>query len=598
MALPLNRAWRISGDALPARLDESDAQEAAFSLPGADALDAFADLLGKTAQDADAQDQPRSAPFWLPALIPEDMPGSASLTCEIDFSAHEGDSALLLFDMLCGSGEVYLQECPPRFGPKTPIAPQLLARFGSGPLTLTLTEALARRRRYQVTLCFDERRPAGVCGAVSLRIARRAQLRAVTIRPQASAQTLHITAEITAFCDGRFALGARLCPADGDAPQQDARETVVTLEAGHTRRVQLSMHAPAGAFAPGTPYRAPALKLWLSHLQPPAYVPEKPRRGLFAPAKPPVPPREFVPIPCDSMTMLCGYPAAPSPCFMPLTAAQCLTPADALLRQLSDLHISSVSLPCAAPDMLYRALTRAGIGARQSALLPAQDRERIAHFPCVAFDESLLPRAEEAVDPLLSAWQMIGLITYPRTPDPSLTPADMCFDLAGRALSPEDGDVAAVLEWLRAVSLRMRNEAIRQGRLQGAHCAPGEWEKPDVFDAIETAMRPLHLSALPLCGAWWTGNRFSASLSAMIPSDETRMLRAEAVLEDAQGEVLARFDAPCPKAGGPLGLIEATLPDAPCALELITRLYAGKSVIEESSMPVYVGHRGALEAAF
>ena len=111
----------------------------------------------------------------------------------------------------------------------------------------------------------------------------------------------------------------------------------------------------------------------------------------------------------------------------------------------------------------------------------------------------------------------------------------------------------------------------------------------------------MHLSALPLSGAWWTLSRFSASLHAYIPEGAFppgTPLRAQAVLEDAQGGVLADIDLLCPPGGGPLGLLEAQLPENTCVLEMTTRLYAGDAIVEESVLPVYVGERGPLEAAF
>ena len=45
-------------------------------------------------------------------------------------------------------------------------------------------------------------------------------------------------------------------------------------------------------------------------------------------------------------------------------------------------------------------------------------------------------------------------------------------------------------------------------------------------------------------------------------------------------------------------LLEAELPGAPCVLTLSTRLLAGDAVLEQSALPVYVGERGPLEAAF
>ena len=47
-----------------------------------------------------------------------------------------------------------------------------------------------------------------------------------------------------------------------------------------------------------------------------------------------------------------------------------------------------------------------------------------------------------------------------------------------------------------------------------------------------------------------------------------------------------------------MGVIEAALPDHPCVLELTTRLLHDGEAIEESTLPIYVGERGQLEAAF
>ena len=45
-------------------------------------------------------------------------------------------------------------------------------------------------------------------------------------------------------------------------------------------------------------------------------------------------------------------------------------------------------------------------------------------------------------------------------------------------------------------------------------------------------------------------------------------------------------------------MIEATLPDHPCVLELTTRLLHNGETVEESTIPIYVGERGQLETAF
>ena len=296
---------------------------------------------------------------------------------------------------------------------------------------------------------------------------------------------------------------------------------------------------------------------------------------------------------------MCGLPG-PAPAYhLPLDADDLRRPPEQLLDDLTALHVPGVRLPAAAPDTLYRLLTRAGISAVHGADIPPETRAHLLRYPCAVFERSLsAPRAE---DPVLSAWQLCGLVTSPRAADAGLLPAELLREAAGRELDPSQPDTQAVLSWLRAFSIRLRAEAMRQGKLTGALCAPGEARQPDVAQAIQTALSPLHLSALPLCGAWWTGAHFSASLRAFIPKDvlsADRALRAVATLEDAQGSALARAEFPCAPWRPNTGLLEAALPDAPCVLELVTRLYADDDVLEESTMPVYVGERGALEAAF
>src|SRR5699024_7651977 len=93
-----------------------------------------------------------------------------------------------------------------------------------------------------------------------------------------------------------------------------------------------------------------------------------------------------------------------------------------------------------------------------------------------------------------------------------MTADDILLELSGRALDPQDAAVRSTLAWLDALCVRLRAEAARQGRLTGALCAPGDWNKPDIADALACALAPVHLSPLPLRGAWWTGAHFSASL--------------------------------------------------------------------------------------
>ena len=585
MTLPLYAQWRLSGENLPERLIEAHEESApSFHLPGSDALGDFADLLGlapdahedapaaQSEEESDSAAMP-SAPFPLPALIPEDVPGEVVLTREIDFGACTGRRAHLLFDMLAGSGRVVLEPAPARFprpGMPQGDAPTLLAAFDRGPLTLDVTQAMFSRRRYWLKLHFDAARPAGVCGAVLLRVSGAAMLKNTFIHPDPALRLLTVKTDVLSTRNGEFTLTAQLCPGNAGAASP-IRERMLTLKAQENTSVTLTMEADCPCFAPGKPYAAPGMKIQLF---------EKDSR-----------------VPCDSVTLLCGFPGDASGSYLPLSPGDCRRPPEALLQALTAMHVQSVSLSTPGTDLLYRLLTRAGVAVRQMNASP-EDAQCLRRYPCVTLDPGVSPR-DEAEDPILSAWRLCGLTTYPRALDPAMTQADMLREITGRAIDPDE--YADVLAWLRAVSIRLRAEAIRRGALSGAYCALEEWKNEDVAQAIASALAPVHLSALPLSGAWWTLSRFSASLHAYIPEGAFppgTPLRAQAVLEDAQGGVLADIDLLCPPGGGPLGLLEAQLPENTCVLEMTTRLYAGDAIVEESVLPVYVGERGPLEAAF
>lgn len=582
-ALPFSSGFTLSADALPERLFSAP-KKAAFALPGAQDLSAFADLLGQPEEEADAPNDAAAsgAPFSLPAMLPEDVSGPAALSREIDFSQLTGDSAVLSFDLLCGRGSVYLGETK-------------LADFDRQPLALDLTDALHLGRRQTLSIRFDETRPAGVCGPILLHTARYARLDDVTAVPdmpaavQPASRTVTVRAKVRAFRSGLYRLLAQPCPSTGAqaaAHPLPAREITLTLEAGQTHDVLLTLCVPGECFTPGKPYAAPAVKLQLftARIATPS-VPEK-KRGFFArkksvPAMQPA--RAAMGSLCDCKTLMIVYPGKAPHAFVPLTAEECTGDPDALIKRLTHLHVQAVALPAAAPDILRRALAHAGVAA----------------LPHPA-------RMQEAVSPELSAWQMCSMTGTARTPDPGVTCAELLRDAAGFPVDPHAQSARDVLAWLRAVSVRLRAEAARQGRLEGAFCAPGEWNLPDVEEALCTALAPVHLSALPLLGAWWTGSRFSASLCALIEPQalpaavrqSSHPLRVQAMLEDEESDVLARLDADCPAKGGEIGVLEAALPDAPCVLTLITRILCGDAVVEQSSMPVYVGERGQLEAAF
>jgi len=294
--------------------------------------------------------------------------------------------------------------------------------------------------------------------------------------------------------------------------------------------------------------------------------------------------------------LLCGYPATAPASMLPLRAEDCRCAPEALLERLRDMHVCSVSLDAPASDPFYRLMARSGIAVRHSTALPESVRARLVRYPCVAFEE---PAPAEEADLRLSAWQLCGLTTYARPADPAMTSAELLREAAGREIDVQE--YADTLAWLRAVSIRLRAEAIRQGKRSGPYCAAGEWMQSDIAQAISTALAPVHLSALPLYGAWWTGSHFSAALAAFIPKETLsadKSFRAVAQLEDADGNLLARAEFPCAALRANTGMLEAALPQSPCVLELTTRLYADEEILEESVLPIYVGERGPLEAAF
>ena len=226
----------------------------------------------------------------------------------------------------------------------------------------------------------------------------------------------------------------------------------------------------------------------------------------------------------------------------------------------------------------------------------ADEAARLSRFPCVCFCNAAVP---DAPAPEENAWQLGSMVGLDRQLEPGIVPAELLADAAGRPVDAQEAGVAAVLQWLRAVRIRLLAEAARQGRFSGPLCAPQELLEPDIAQALTDSLAPLHLSALPLRGAWWTGTHFSASLFACLEGAlPDGPLCVRALLETESGETLARFDAPCAAPGGALGTLEARLPDAPCVLMLTAQLLCGDAVLEQSALPVYVGERGVLEAAF
>ena len=579
--LPLLSCWRIEADVLPDDFIPAK-HTSGFKLPGADSLAGFGDLIGceeDESESPNAPPVPASAPFVLPAMIPDAISGEAVLRCEIDFGSLRGDYAALILDHISGRGRVMLgNEQIAAFDSASASFRSMSEAFDltASPCMLAadLTQALQPGRKETLSICFDDVRPAGISGPVMLRVARFGRLARLSVTPDAAQQTMTVHTQIITAHTGIFTL--RVQPVFADGTGGEIRETAYRCEAGTAFDTQTSLFLPGDPFIPGVSYKACALKITLLYQQ------DSSSRAAL----------------CDSMTLMVGYPGQIPRFALPLTPLECMQPPQTLLCRLSDLHIPAVRLPVPAPDALYRTLTRAGICTCMPDNLPL--RTRLERLPCASFSAERVGEYA-CISHEASAWQMGSMVQMPRPADPSLLPGELLFEITGREINPSDEANRSVLAWLRAVSVRMQAEAARQGRYSGALCAPGEWDSPDIADSLRTAFAPLHVSALPLYGAWWSSSRFSATIHAFVPSGQYTSadpLIAAAILEDEDGNALARLRAPCRADGGHIGVLEAQLPDHACVLHLITRLTLGDATLEESVMPVYVGERGPLEAAF
>lgn len=573
--LPLLTQWRLRAKALPGRMMPE--RTAGFSLPGAQALRDFSDLLGEAPQEDAPAAGEQEIPFALPAWIPPDVAGPVTLVREIDFGALRAQTARLLIDAPVGRGRVTLDG-------------QALASFDStkppsacdspGALSLDLTDKLREGTPSELALCFDELLPRGVSGPVLLHLTTHAQLCDVVLTPDAARKHMQLSANIWARDAGTYSLRAQAVSGDIPLP---AWEITLTLAADEHRQASLCVPVPAGRFVPGNAYPMPVIKMQL-------FLRARPCSSLPG-------------VLCDSLALPCGYAGRPAPFDLPLTAQECLQPGYALVPRLLSLRLPGVCLPVPAPDALYDELTLAGIAVRQITGGNDTLRRRLSHLPSVTFQETPDP-GDRPAPPELSAWQLCGLTAAPRPIPGDMTADDILQDVAGRPLDPRDAAVQSALCWLHVLCVRLRAEAARQGRLTGALCAPGDWNKPDIADALASALAAVHLSLLPLRGAWWTGAHFSASLwvfaspDALSPAHRGRALTAVATLARKEGEVLARHEAVCPPEGGDAGVLTAMLPEDPCVLQLSLRLMCGEDTLEESVLPVYVGARGMLEAAF
>ena len=284
--------WRIRAARLPERLTEDTLFDASFRLPGADALSAFADLLGG-APDEDCGSAPdmQEADFTLPAAIPADVSGTVELAVELDFGTLCADDAELTLELVRGKGRVLADDMP-------------LCAFQNpkdGFLRVPLTRALHAGRKQTIRLCFDASRPAGVLGPVNLRLTTRARLRDVVLLPDAAARTVRLRATLAAMETGRYVLRARTACKGDVLPMHDLP---VSLTAGEPQTVEMTLPLPANPFmAGGRPipprsavYTGPsrralrrndaALRLWrptrlLRYAAPPLGMP-RPRRAAGA----------------------------------------------------------------------------------------------------------------------------------------------------------------------------------------------------------------------------------------------------------------------------------------------------------------------------
>lgn len=560
--LPLNTGWRIFAGDLPARLTENE-PDTAFHLPGADALADFSDLLGESTCPDSSETAPTDAPFPLPAALPEDVRGAAELRLELDFGKLHAQDAELIFELIRGKGRVFIGD--------TPAAS--FQNLKDGMLRVPLFRALHLGRRQTVRLCFDASRPAGVLGGVCLHAVSHARLRDTVLIPDAQTQTVRLQTTICAMDAGDYLLRVQTACAENEPPVYD---DTLFLASGEQQFVVKTFPFPAPRFLPGSPYAGCAVRLTLFK--------RSLHRGTFFPGSR-----------CDEQTVSCGYSGRPADYDLPLSPEECADP-NALLSRLSPMRLPGLRLDTPAPDFFYRKMTLSGIGVFHPVATDAL-RERLSRHACVSFGDAPMPRMRSL--PLLDAWQLCGLTACLRTPPASLSPAELLLEAAGKPLNPQSPDVAAVLLWLRAVRVRLSAEAARQGLFSGSLCAPGVWQDEDVYAALQTALAPTHISALPLRGAWFAGSRFSASIRAFVePEKSAGDLIVRAYLEDENGKKLATLKRPCPPDGGEIGLLECTLPRSVCVLTLFASLSRGNQVMEQNQIPVYVGEKGMLEAAF
>lgn len=560
--------WTLTADELPERLIPAP-QATGFSLPGASALKGFADLLGIEEESGEegAQEDDREtsgAPFSLPGMLPEDVSGKAALSREIDFGRLCGAHAELVIEHLCGGGAIMLGD-------------ETLLRFGAGSPSarIDLTDAMRLGRRQTLSIRFDDAHGAGVLGAAALKTTDAARFEAVRI--SFSRRTLTAAITLRAETAGHYAVRAACVP-DAENAASPWRESRIHLPHPGKSSLSLSFSAHASRFEPGKSYDAPTLKLELY-----ALTEAKDEHGQLT----------------DARTLMTGCPGAAPRAYIPLTKEECRLDPDELIARAKEIGVPALFLPAPASDWLVRRCAWEGVALLPYAPEGSALSEAAANSPCVSPMNSPDAQAFCAPSPAQACACLCGMTAAPAAGDSGIPDGELLLDAAGRPLDPDAPETKQTLKQLGALSLRLRAEAARQGQYAGSLCAPGQWQDKAILDAIRSAFAPLHLSALPLRGAWWAQSRFSASLHAFIPEEERAgAYAAEAELLDADGYALASLSRDCPARGGAVGVIEAALPEKSCFLTLRTRLRRSGAIVEEQTLPVYVGLRGPLEAAF
>jgi len=294
----------------------------------------------------------------------------------------------------------------------------------------------------------------------------------------------------------------------------------------------------------------------------------------------------------DSRTIMTGYPGKMPEVFIPLMRDECVLAADELIGYAQKLHICALYAPCLVSDFIVRRAALEGI-----AILTASSGGASVMGPAVI----PLPEAPpvKKISPAQACWQLCGMTLIPPVPDGQTTDDELLLEAAGRRMNTGTPNNALRIAKLRALRIRLCAEASRQGHYTGALCMPGEWKEPDIAKALREALSPLHLSVLPARGAWWTQMMFSASIRAFIPEDMKNGMYAAQVqlLDENEGEIASLYRDVSVQSDA-LGVLEGRLPDHACVLTLRARLLRSGAVVETQEIPVYVGERGPLEAAF